>query len=234
MSAVEEYHRLMASKTLKPSKKVTRDAITELEVRVRQYQDELVDKHNALLDAETENKRLLRIMREGGCADCDDHTLRSQLAAELATLEAKNERLQFGLKRQTERGDKAEDEIARLHLHWQREAKFASRTDLGVPISAAALEQAEAELARERSNFNSLVTADNIAIASLKAELAALKARRRECAGCKHVAICGLHVFWIGAWTPGSHFKYTDGHAVTFCSEWEPQPSEWAARGETP
>lgn len=34
MSALEEYHRLMASKTLKPSKKVTRDAIAALEARL--------------------------------------------------------------------------------------------------------------------------------------------------------------------------------------------------------
>jgi hypothetical protein len=34
MTAVDEYHRLMASKTLKPSKKVTRDAIAELEAEL--------------------------------------------------------------------------------------------------------------------------------------------------------------------------------------------------------
>jgi hypothetical protein len=51
-------------------------------------------------------------------------------------------------------------------------------------------------------------------IAALEAELAALKAR--ECIECKHVATCGLHVFWMA---PG-HFAYTDGHPVRFCSEW--------------
>ena len=84
MSAVDEYHRLMASKTLKPSKKVTRDAIAELEARVRQYQDELVDKHNALLDAEAKM--------------VEEHEARCLSIRHATGLEAEVERLRKGLR----------------------------------------------------------------------------------------------------------------------------------------
>jgi hypothetical protein len=80
----------------------------------------------------------------------------------------------------------------------------------------ARLEQSETELQDACDKQYKATVRQRERAEKAEAKLAALKAR--DCIGCKHVSICGLHVFWMA---PGSHLKYTDGHAVTCCSEWE-------------
>ena len=99
-----------------------------------------------------------------------------------------------------------------------------SETTYTTPQEAATARKARAAIAELEAEAEAtlLVVTDIMRQRNeAQAELAARKSQ--DCIGCKHVAICGLHVFWM---TPGSYFEYTDGHAVTYCSEWTARAEE--------